>query len=251
MAAQIGRDISVTTEKLETLASLAKNKTLCEDKPFDIQELTVVVNQDIKNLNRQILSLQQQRAGKRSSQLDSHSETVLDSLKLKLKHTTKDFSDILEIRTENLKKQQEMRDKLTGSSSIRSPLTPTRDRHSLLYSSEDSESKDDKNQVVISMPQSMLTQERYITSRAEAVVSIERTLSELQNIFRQLSLLVIEQQDLLDRVDQNVDKTERNISGVQNQLIQYYQNISSNRWLFIKMFAVLVIFIIIFMVFFV
>jgi len=246
MASQIGKDIYSTTEKLETLATLAKNKTLCEDRPIDIHELTNVINQDIKNLNRQILALQQQKSGKKNSQTDSHSDTVLDSLKRKLKHTTKDFSEILELRTENLKKQQEMRDKLTGSNSTYT--SPQRDRNTLFSQTP----PENDSQVVINMPQtSLLVQERYISSRAEAVVSIHRTLEELQNIFRQLNLIVAEQQDVLERVDENVNQTERNISGAQNQLMQYYQNISSNRWLFLKVFFVLIVFILILVVFFV
>jgi len=113
LAGQIGRDIISTTEKLESLTQLARNKNLCEDRPQDVQELTSIVNQDIKNINHQISILQQLSRGWSGKQAEQHSDMILTSLKLQLKDTTKGFSEVLETRTENLKKQQELREKLT------------------------------------------------------------------------------------------------------------------------------------------
>ena len=77
-AAQIGRGISATMGKLERLAqctqnvyvllqgvdvltdtTVAKRKTLFDDKPVEISELTYIVKQDLASLNSQISSLQQ------------------------------------------------------------------------------------------------------------------------------------------------------------------------------------------------
>ena len=55
-------------------------------------------------------------------------------------------------------------------------------------------------EVAIAMPQQvLLTQDRYLSSRADAVASIERTIGELQNIFRNLATLVAEQQEQIER----------------------------------------------------
>jgi hypothetical protein len=42
----------------------------------------------------------------------------VNSLKSKLKSTTKDFSVVLELRTENLKKQQKERERYTGGQNV-------------------------------------------------------------------------------------------------------------------------------------
>jgi len=54
LAHQIGRDISITAEKLEQLTKLAKKKSLFEDPSIQIQKLTENINQDIRNLNQQL-----------------------------------------------------------------------------------------------------------------------------------------------------------------------------------------------------
>jgi len=48
MASTIGKDISSTTVKLGKLAQLAKRKTLFDDRPVEISELTFVIKQDMR-----------------------------------------------------------------------------------------------------------------------------------------------------------------------------------------------------------
>ena len=57
-AAEIGRGITGTMGKLERLAQLAKRKTLFDDRPVEIAELTYVIKQDLASLTSQISSLQ-------------------------------------------------------------------------------------------------------------------------------------------------------------------------------------------------
>lgn len=79
---------------------MAKKKNIFEDPTIIIQNLTTEINEDIKNINNKIFILQQIKNNRKNKQSEHHSETVIDSLKLKLKNTTKDFSNILELRTE-------------------------------------------------------------------------------------------------------------------------------------------------------
>jgi len=255
IASQIGKDIGETAEKLERLSKLAKKKSLFDDPAIEISELTSIINQDIKNINNQILTLQaSSNSSKRNKHLQKHSETVVDSLKSKLRHTTKDFSDVLEIRTENLKSQQKEKENFTGSSSP-SLGFGRRTVESPLYKSQSPLNYDDNNssggEIVIAMPQTLMTQERYVSNRLDAVKTIEKTMTEIQGMFSQLAIMVQEQGELLNRIDHDTLVTERNVSTAQNELLKYYNSVSSNRWLIVKMFLVLVFFSVLFIVFFV
>eukprot|EP01114_Cavostelium_apophysatum_P012274 TRINITY_DN2726_c0_g1_i1.p1 TRINITY_DN2726_c0_g1~~TRINITY_DN2726_c0_g1_i1.p1 ORF type:complete len:301 (+),score=60.48 TRINITY_DN2726_c0_g1_i1:203-1105(+) len=255
IATQIGKDMGETAEKLDRLSKLAKKRTLFDDPTIEIQELTQIINQDIKNLNNQINQLQQRKLAKNGKQVQAHSDTILDSLKNQLKHTTKDFSEVLEQRTETLKSQQKDKDIFTGSHSP--ALSNRRTAESPLYKQYDNrsyagDSSSNNGEIVIAMPQMALaTQERYISSRTEAVQSIERTIGELQGIFQQLAHLVAEQGELIERIDSNVDATTIHTERAQTALLKYMSSVSSNRWLIIKMFIALVFFVVLFVVFFV
>ncbi|KAK4050722.1 Integral membrane protein SED5 [Microbotryomycetes sp. JL221] len=109
MANKISKDIQGTTYKLEKLAQLAKRKTLFDDRPVEISELTYIIKQDIAALNQQIGQLQlytkSQIAGHASTskQVSEHNNNIVMMLQSKLADTSIGFKDVLEIRTQNMK----------------------------------------------------------------------------------------------------------------------------------------------------
>ena len=51
------------------------------------------------------------------------------------------------------------------------------------------------------------------------------------------------------RIDRNVDEVQTNVEAAHTELLKYFKGITSNRWLMIKIFAVVIVFFIIFIVF--
>ena len=92
-------------------------------------------------------------------------------------------------------------------------------------------------------------QDTYLSSRAEALRNVENTIVELGTIFQKLSTMVAEQGEMAIRIDENIDDTLSNVTSAQEQLLKYLNNISSNRWLIMKVLFVLLVFLIIFIVF--
>lgn len=86
-------------------------------------------------------------------------------------------------------------------------------------------------------------QEDYIQSRGTAIESIESTIAELGQIFQQLAGMVQQQGEMVQRIDADVTDISSNVSGAQRELLKYYASISSNRWLMLKIFGVLIIFV--------
>lgn len=82
----------------------------------------------------------------------------------------------------------------------------------------------------------------YIEQRGLAVENIERTINELGSIFGQLATMVSEQGDHLQRIDQNTEDVVDNVEGAQRELMKYWSRVSGNRWLIAKMFGVLMVF---------
>ena len=63
------------------------------------------------------------------------------------------------------------------------------------------------------------------------------------------TIQVEEQGELAIRIDENVDETLSNVDSAQDQLLKYLSSISSNRWLIMKIFFVLMVFLVVFVVF--
>jgi len=89
-------------------------------------------------------------------------------------------------------------------------------------------------------------QDSYIQSRSTAIESIESTIAELGQIFTQLAHMVAEQRETVQRIDADTIDIASNVSGAQRELLKYYASISSNRWLMLKVFGVLIVFFLVF-----
>ena len=53
----------------------------------------------------------------------------------------------------------------------------------------------------------------------------------------------------VSRIDANVEETGLNVEAAHTEILKYFQSVTSNRWLMIKIFAVLIFFFVIFVVF--
>ena len=99
----------------------------------------------------------------------------------------------------------------------------------------------------------------YLHERAQAVQDIEAHMTELGSIFERLSTMITEQGEMIDRLDDNLDAAEVNVNMGYQEIVKYGQNVYemdkdlmssfSNRSLIMKLFGVLIIFIIFFLIF--
>ncbi|GJP36431.1 hypothetical protein CLOM_g20940 [Closterium sp. NIES-68] len=286
-ASRIGLCIHQTTQKLQKLAKLAKRTSMFDDPTAEIQDLTAVIKQDITALNASISDLQalceaqaEASGGKKGQNrhTSEHSNTVVDNLKSRLMNTTKEFKDVLTMRTENLKVHENRRQLFSATSGIAgasgarqrpaaaalaaapppwaaSSGTPSATSASQLFSNTPSSSSTRRSHPFDPLQQQgqqqalIAQQDSYMSSRSEALQNVETTIVELSTIFRDLATMVAQQGEMAIRIDQDMDDTLTNVEGAQGALLKYLNNISSNRWLIIKIFFVLIIFLLIFVVF--
>ncbi|KLT41765.1 t-SNARE [Cutaneotrichosporon oleaginosum] len=291
LAGNIAKDINATTLKLQKLAQLAKRKTLFDDRPIEISELTYIIRQDIASLNTQIASLQAyvraQKAGKGRQQVEEHNSNVVMMLQSRLANMGMGFKDVLELRTQNMKASKDRTEQFMHTASNAAVLPPAKGEsarvrarrglgkhlgapksYSLLFASGPGAGTDDRKGKSRAPPdagndflalnidgpqggdymqtQLVEQQDNYIQSRSTAIESIESTIAELGQIFSQLANMVAEQRETVQRIDADVTDISANVSGAQRELLKYYASISSNRWLMLKIFGVLIIFFLVF-----
>ncbi|XP_033173302.1 syntaxin-5 [Drosophila mauritiana] len=259
----IGKNIASTYAKLEKLTMLAKKKSLFDDRPQEIQELTYIIKGDLNALNQQIARLQDiskdQRRHTNGKHLVSHSSNMVLALQSKLASMSTDFKQILEVRTENLKQQKTRRDQFSqgpGPLAAHTVSPSTAKQGSLLLSEENQAVSIDMGSSDTTPLLSTQTQmaiyddsDNYVQQRAETMQNIESTIVELGGIFQQLAHMVKEQEEIVERIDTNVADAELNIEAAHGEILKYFQSVSKNRWLMIKIFGVLIFFFLFFVVF--
>ncbi|KAJ5922044.1 hypothetical protein N7516_009747 [Penicillium verrucosum] len=274
-ARDIGRGITGTMAKLQRLAELAKRKTLFDDRPVEISELTYVIKQDLAALNQNIASLQalthaQHPKSNRSKtdQEGEHNDNVVVMLQGKLADVGASFKEVLEVRTKNIQASRTRTENFVSSVSSKShsaldaqrsdsPLYNTSGRRTpqpgYQGNSSDLLTLEPSNPSPLGRPsfqsdQQLMVMEEgessntYVQARGEAIEAIERTISELGGIFGQLAQMVSEQSEMIQRIDANTEDVVDNVEGAQRELMKYWTRVSGNRWLIAKMFGILMIF---------
>lgn len=261
--------IHSTSQKLQKLAQLAKQTSMFDDPAEEINELATVVKQDIQALNQAISDMQTFSAGVGNKQSADHSHTVIDNLRSRLKDATKEFKDVLTLRTDNLKVHQDRKSLFTATPDARQPLfaapgasfLPANARNPLARGGAAAAGPDGEHAPLLGgqqpsalaaaqqQQQALVVQDTYLTSRQEALHQVESTIVELGSIFQQLAHMVHEQGEMAVRIDENVDDTLSNVEAGQAQLLKYLNTISSNRWLMLKVFGIIMLAVMFFLIF--
>lgn len=282
-ASLIGSGINETSQKIVRLAKLAKRSSMFDDPIVEIQELTALIKTDITTLNMALSDLQTLQNmeiadGNYSEDRVVHSTTVCDDLKSKLMGATKHLQDVLTARTENIKAHESRKQIFSKSTPTENPFQrqakPVTEPPPWSSSSNASESfpptglppngvqagsqlrrrpavdGTPSHHMEMSMLQQVVPrQEHYSQSRAVALQNVESTISELSGIFTHLATMVAQQGELAIRIDEDMDQSLANVEGARSSLLRHLNQISSNRWLLIKIFAAIIFFLVVFIIF--
>lgn len=93
-------------------------------------------------------------------------------------------------------------------------------------------------------------QSNYLATRAEAMSAVETNIVELGTIFNKLAGLVNEHKELVQRVEDNVEEANTNVLLSMDVLTDTLHSLRTNKMLALKLFSILVTFIILFIIFF-
>jgi hypothetical protein len=90
---------------------------------------------------------------------------------------------------------------------------------------------------------------QYYDAREQAVNEVEKTIGELGQLFKRLATMIQAQQELVERIDDDVETAVSNTDNAKNALMKAYESVSSNRGLYMKIGGILVVFILVFILF--
>lgn len=223
-----------------------------------------------------------------SSHSSQHMQAIVLDIKGRIGVIANGFKSALELRSEKLKEQELRKENLTGTSrfkienssastSTTSSLSSTSSRPSFLNSSSSNTKKPepiktwtnpyqfndpdpDKEPLLASndqQTQSLLLSpvsytdatNMYHESRSEAAKQVEDTLSELSTMFSRLGLLLTANNDMIQRIDEDLEAALDNTDKATKDLLKAYETASSNRGLMMKIGVILILFILFFIVF--
>jgi syntaxin 5 len=94
----------------------------------------------------------------------------------------------------------------------------------------------------------LIPDQDYLRERADAMSTVETNIVELGTIFNKLAVMVNEHAEMVQRVEDNVDDANTNVNLSLSVLTDTLMSLKTNRALAMRVFSILVIFIILFII---
>lgn len=162
-----------------------------------------------------------------NAQMRSYAESLVLTLRQRLAEIVKGLREVSELRVRIMQEHESRRNKFSFAPNIASQAAG--------YAAVNTEDPELGGVAA----QSMAT---YHTSRLSSVQGVQRTIAELGQMFSKMASSLQQQEELVSRIDSNVDDADMHIKDGTSQLLIYYKSISSNRKLMLKIFLILIVF---------
>jgi syntaxin 5 len=237
-----------------------------------VSQWTLVVKTDITQINDQLRVIQTQLEGKDicNPSIREHFRQIVKILQLRFASMSSAFKETLQSRSDRILASKQRREQLgsTGAfipqhdHSIRSrrvidtqvfqsfgtniPESGSMEMNSDSHSSKGAMyQRQQQHQATIQS-----SNQQYQQSRNVALESVEAAIQELGYVFSHLAHLVSIQGETVQRIDADIEEAQVHVEQGQQELLKYWRYVSSNRWLLIKCFAILIAFLFFFSILF-
>merc|ERR1712226_745892 len=244
-AKQIGKNLARTFEKLEKLTMLCKKRTLFDDRPVEIQELTHIIKQDIDGLKKGLVALE----GSAKTIPTRGRKDVANQTRAQIKELTSRIGTASKSTdgVRNRKSQQQTAQAFAAFETEHSNSVLSKDLQRATIDQVDQKTLFNAQQQEMQM---IHQEDNYAQERERNMETIEQAINEIGSVMRQLGTMVAEQQETVLRIDSNIEQAETSIENAHGEILKYFQSVTNNRWLMVKVFGTLITFFIIFIVFF-
>lgn len=250
-ASEIAKGIHRTSGVLNKLTKLVRQQGLFDDSSDEINNLIFRVKQDLDELQSKCDSAQSfvKAGSKDKNQSASHNGNVVCQLNADILHAQKDFKTVLDTRASKMKDAQNRKEALTGKPTnfmrqhttniAQSDQKPQPKFHSATNGPKDGmqpmpmgaitpyngqsvpadysdfdDQNGQSNQKLLFAP---LKVNQYYESRETAINEVEKTIHEFGQLFVRLTSMISEQQEMVERIDDDVEigiaNTEKGINA--------------------------------------
>lgn len=247
MAQECAYKIGDSFEKLKQLTVLAKKRTLFDDG--ELNRLIDEIRVGIRESKERVDYLQNMRGG----------NIIVKTLQQKLANVTSNFQSTLQIRSHTVQQQAARQDMFGGPIPAERSLEPQPMSSHMSNGYQQHYDQEESTLKARTFPHQQQQQQQQMilmndttdmSGRDMSVMhNIESTIVELGTVFNQLATMVQAQGETITRIDMNISETAGHVEGAHEALLNYFASINSNRWLILKVFAVLFAFFVVSVIF--
>jgi len=231
-AADIGGGIHDASLGVRELHKLAKKTGNFNDPTRAVREVSHQVKEKLQVLKEKCEALDRRVLGARPrGGHDAHATCVVKTLRDRLAQVDADFQRALSVRAGACQEQARRRQLYSSRQGFAARIgSPPED-------------------IEAGGAQAVAVHAARASSRDGAVREVQRRVLEAGRMLQGMAALVAAQQDPIDGIVKNVDQTTSYLQQGQQQLLHHLEHASSDRGLIIKVFLILIMFVVFFVVF--
>ncbi|KAF8822913.1 putative syntaxin 5 [Cardiosporidium cionae] len=195
-------------DHLQKMRKLVKHRGIFRDSTREVEELTYEINQAVTSLTAKFQKMEDmaRTVDTANSHNRSHYVAIVNGQKSRFLELTQNFKNLLQAHSDNMRKQDDRRNLYSYSSAYQNS------ENTHIFTSQ----PHDAAEIDLESGQKHMQQERhrgfsYAHSRKEAMENIQRAISELANVFQRVASMVSQQEEMILRIDEDVDYSLHNV----------------------------------------
>jgi len=178
-------------------------------------------------------------------------QSIESTMQIKLGKITNNFRQVLKQRAENIQKHSGSL-QLDSSSTSLTQANVNELRFRSVKSIEQNDNETSNNNIDMGGFQSReQLSTASLRNRMNAVRQIERTIGELQSVFRQVASMISEQDELVTIIDERTAMAEGHLEAARRIFAEELTRLMKNRGFLVKLLATILVLIVVFILFFV
>mmetsp|Transcript_5565 Transcript_5565/g.11311 ORF Transcript_5565/g.11311 Transcript_5565/m.11311 type:complete len:285 (+) Transcript_5565:77-931(+) len=239
-SAEIANGIHQASLKVQELRRLARKKNIFEDRTPEVQELSYTMKQELDVLTRKMEVFEQKAKGMGANRnYQIHAANMAETLKMRLFQVSKDLQGALQDHMSASEQRADRRSLYSARQST--PANVSALSQPPMFGDPDDPEAGAVQAVAIQRAQSL--------GRAKVVQSIQRTIGEVAQTVQKMAVMVSAQEESIRRIEQDTEDALTSLDSAQVALLEHLRQLASNRGLILKVFLILILFAVFFVVF--
>ena len=224
---------------INQLSSMSRKSSSFNNSHFKISTATMNIKKSLIELESQLEELKSKEL-KNNKNMNKFSKILLDNsievLNNHISDLTIKFQKLLQQQAEKIKNIEKRKRNISSNKkkNINNAFNE--------YTTDLSTNNFNEDDVLLEVGNQQITQNKeseYYKNRLNDVKAIEKTMAEISGMMNRISQMAYEHSFLIDNISRNTDIALEHVEKGENEVKQILENAKSNKWLFIKIFFII------------
>lgn len=244
-AARLRKMISKSQARLKMALKEGKGSGLFRSEDDGLSDVLCSVKEDLDRLPGMITLIVEQ--GVKSGAREEVVRNVRTILQSEMLETGRDFGRLIDRRSQSLKSIEDKKSRLDLA--VDRGETSARSRAMFKKNVEEEVKGRGMDEEDSKMLEQRMSDEQEAKDRAKKARKINDTLTDIMSAFQKMTTIVSMQESRLESIDRDTRQAEKDVKQGRREVEQIYDDVGSKRRLILKVFAVIIVFSVIYIMF--